>query len=152
MLFHCLPDSAPPLADTTSREKYRSILKSLSELCILPSLFEALVIRVNSKVDMLATKPINSQDGESADEVRECTIAYIYDLIHTLSSVIDSKLAAKHVDVIKYYDQIIPRLYGLAISAAIPRIGDIQPFFRDRRLLGVIARISETLTWELGIE
>jgi DNA repair/transcription protein MET18/MMS19 len=61
-------------------------------------------------------------------------------------------LAAKHVDVVKYFDQIVPRLYALAVTAATPRIGDVIPVFRDRRLLSVIARVSETLTWELNTE
>ena len=152
LLFHYLPDSAPPLADITAREKYRSILKSLSELCVLPSLFETLVIRVNSKLDLLASTPLKSGSEESLDDTRECTIAYIYDLINTLSTVIDKKLAEKHTDVIKYFDQIVPRLYGLVVSAAMPRIGDVEPVFRDRRILGVVSRVSETLTWELNTE
>lgn len=152
LLFHYLPDAAPPLAETTSRDKYRSILKSLSELCVLPSLFETLVIRINSKLDLLASSPLpRSQEG-NLDESRECAIAYIYDLINTLSIVIDRKLAEKHQDVIKYFDQIIPRLYTLVVSAAVPRVGDIEPVFRDRRVLGVVARLSETMTWELGTE
>jgi DNA repair/transcription protein MET18/MMS19 len=64
------------------REKYRSILASLSELCIQPSLFETLVIRINNKLDLLASTPITAAgaNGVSPDEARECTIAYIWDL------------------------------------------------------------------------
>jgi DNA repair/transcription protein MET18/MMS19 len=154
LLFHSLPDRAPTLSENPVREKYRSILASLSELCIQPSLFETLVIRINNKLDILASTPLTAaaSNGASPDEARECTIAYVWDLINTLATVIDTKLAAKHVDVVKYFDQIIPRLYGLAISAAAPRVGDVIPVFRDRRLLNAIARVSETMTWELSKE
>ena len=154
LLFHSLPDRAPSTSDIVGRSKYRSILASLSELCVQQSLFETLVIRINNKLEHLSSTPIAASvsGDESYDEARECTIAYAWDLINTLSTVIESKLKAKHVDVVKYFDQIIPRLYGLAIAAAAPRVGDVVPIFRDRRLLNVIARVSETLTWELNTE
>jgi DNA repair/transcription protein MET18/MMS19 len=153
LLFHSLPDRAPPTSDIVGRSKYRSILASLSELCVQQSLFETLVIRINNKLEHLSSTPITASSGdETYDEARECTIAYAWDLINTLSTVIESKLKAKHVDVVKYFDQIIPRLYGLAIAAAAPRVGDVIPIFRDRRLLNVVARVSETLTWELNTE
>jgi DNA repair/transcription protein MET18/MMS19 len=154
LLFHSLPDRAPPTSDAIGRSKYRSILASLSELCVQQSLFETLVIRINNKLEHLSSTPItgSSSDDETYDEARECTIAYAWDLINTLSTVIESKLKAKHMDVVKYFDQIVPRLYGLAIAAAAPRVGDVIPVFQDRRLLNVIARVSETLTWELNTE
>ena len=164
LLFHRLPDRAPSTTDSLAREKYRSILSSLSELCTQVTLFETLVIRVTTKLELLSETPLNTAtseaseaseadtDADSPEEARECTIAYAWDLINTLSTVIDAKLAAKHTDVIKYFDQIVPRLYGFAVSAAAPRVGSISPVFRDRRLLSVIARVSETMTWELSAE
>lgn len=118
------------------------------------SLFETLVIRINNKLELLASTSLTAaaSGSETPDEARECAIAYAWDLINTLSTVIESKLKAKHVDVVKYFDQIIPRLYGLAVAAAAPRVGDVIPIFRDRRLLNVIARVSESLTWELNNE
>ena len=154
LLFHSLPDRAPQTSDIVGRSKYRTILASLAELCVQQSLFETLVIRINNKLDLLVSTPLTaaSSGNETPDEARECTIAYAWDLINTLSTVVDSKLKAKHVDVVKYFDQIVPRLYGLAVTAAAPRVGDVVPIFRDRRLLNVIARVSETLTWELNAE
>ena len=157
LLFHRLPDQAPSTSDSLAREKYRSILSSLSELCTQVTLFETLVIRVMTKLDLLSNNPPTTSasetlDADTPEEARECTIAYVWDLINTLSTVIDSKLAAKHTDVVKYFDQIAPRLYAYAVSAAAPRVGSALPVFRDRRLLSVIARVSETMTWELNAE
>lgn len=155
LLFHRLPDQAPSTPDVTGREKYRSILDSLSELCVQTTLFEALVIRINTKLELLSSTSSNSASGpheDTPEQDRECTVAYAWDLVNALSTVIDSKLAAKHTDVVKYFDQIVPQLYGLAVAAATPRIGTAVPVFRDRRLLSVISRISETMTWELDAE
>lgn len=154
LLFHRLPDQAPTTSDVTAREKYRSILDSLSQLCVQPTLFETLVIRINNKLELLASSsPATSSVSEdSSEDARECTVSYAFDLINALSTVIDSKLAAKHTDLVKYFDQIIPRLYSLVIAAAAPRVGTVIPVFRDRRLLSAIARVSETMTWELGAE
>lgn len=113
-------------------------------------MFETLVIRITNKLELLSTAALDG--SEAIEDSRECTIAYIWDLINTLSTVIDTKLAAKHTDVVKYFDQIVPRLYGFAVEAATPRIGSLSPVFRDRRLLSVIARVSETMTWELNAE
>lgn len=157
LLFHQLPDQAPATSNSLAREKYRSILASLSELCTQVSLFETLVIRVITKLELLSDAPpvtatSEGSEADSTEDARECVIAYAWDLVNTLSTVIDSKLAAKHTDVIKYFDQIVPRLYGFAVSAAAPRVGGMSPVFRDRRLLSIIARVSETMTWELNAE
>ena len=156
LLFHNLPDKAPSVSDMEAREKYRSILGSLSDLCIQPPLFETLVIRITTKLDLLSSAtPSPSSDGDDPmpeADARECTIAYAWDLLDCLSGVIDAKIDLKHADVIRFFDQIIPRLNGLAIRAAAPRVGEVEPLFRDWRLLSIIGRISETLMWELSAE
>jgi DNA repair/transcription protein MET18/MMS19 len=159
LLFHNLPDQPPPLEAIEGREKYRSVLLSLSELCVQPSLFETLVIRITTKLDLLSSQPLTihtaasqgdvEMNGSSGEDSRECYLAYAWDLLNCLSNVINAKLTAKHTDVVKYFDTIIPRLYELVVSAAVPKVGDGQPLFRDRRLLGIIGRITERLMWEL---
>lgn len=150
LLFHRLPDQAPSTTDVTAREKYRSILHSLSEICVQPSLFQTLVIRINTKLEILSSASQRTVlDSDTPEQARECAVAYAWDLVNALSTVVDAKLAAKHADLVRYFDQIVPRLYGLAVTAAVPRVGTVVPVFRDRRLLSVISRISETMTWEL---
>jgi DNA repair/transcription protein MET18/MMS19 len=152
-LFHSLPDHAPDLQDTISRDKYRSILHSLGELCIQPALFETLVVRITTKLDLLfISPPTAAVDGQNPEEERECEVAYAWDLLHCLSAVIEKKLEEKHVDVIKHFDTLVPRLYALCVTAAAPRVGDGKPLFRDRRLLGTVGRITERLVWELNSE
>jgi DNA repair/transcription protein MET18/MMS19 len=158
LLFHNLPDIPPPAHAINDRQKYRSVLSSLSKLCVQPSLFETLVIRITTKLDLLSSQPSHrSGDGDvemdgNGDEARECLVSYAWDLLSCLYNVINAKLASKHVDVVKYFDIIIPKLYELVISASAPVVGDSQPLFRDRRLLGIVGKISEKLMWELNVE
>lgn len=140
-----MPEQAPAESDFDGRDKYRSILSSLSELCVLPSLFETLVVRITTKLDLLSSA---GADVEQTPSERETTVAYAWDLLNTLRSVLDQKLAAKHVDVARHYAQIVPRLFGLVVSAALPRADRHIPLFRDHRLLVVVASIAEALFWE----
>jgi DNA repair/transcription protein MET18/MMS19 len=159
LLFHNLPDQAPSISAVKERESYRRILNSLSQLCIQPSLFETLVIRVTTKLELLSQAPTRSitdvdmSTGDGADvDDRECNVAFAYDLLQCLATVLDSKIKEKHVDVVKYFDKIIPRLYSLVVSAAGQENSGPAPFFQDRRLLSIIGRITETLMWELSAE
>jgi DNA repair/transcription protein MET18/MMS19 len=156
ILFHTLPDEAPPITAITARDHYRSIIASLTKLCVQPSLFETLVIRVTSKLELLSSPAASDGDVSMADEEeldtqRECTVAYAYALLHCLLSVIKDKLAAKHVDLPKYFDKVTPRLFSLAISALRNESGE-KALFRDRRILEISAKIIEVLTWTINEE
>lgn len=152
LLFHNLPDRAPDIEDLKSREKYRSISKSLEELCLQPALFETLVIRITTKLDLLSSIPIPFSSTSNASDEREANVAYAYDLLTCVSGVVDHKLKEKHTDVIRYFDQLVPRLYGLVVVASQGGSLKPEPLFRDRRLLSLIGRLSERLIWELDTE
>ncbi|WWD04098.1 hypothetical protein V865_002163 [Kwoniella europaea PYCC6329] len=158
LLFHNLPDSAPPASDHLHREKYRSILSSLNELCVAPALFQTLVIRITTKLDLISTSSSSTSneldetmdEAESEFDLRECNIAYSWDLLNTLQRVVDKKIKEKHQDLIRYFDQIVPRLFTLIVGASTSR--DDKALFRDRRLIGIVARLVESLVWVLNTE
>lgn len=139
LLFHALPDSAPAADDSKAREAYRRVLKALTELCAAPALFQTLVVRITTKLDLLS-----SSDGDA-----ECTAAYAWDLLHAVRIVLDAKLESKHVDVPKYYAEIVPRFAQLAVVAAQ---SPDRPLFRDVRLLRAVADIIELLFWQQNAE
>lgn len=145
LLFHTLPEAAPAQDDVDGRDAYRSILAALTDLCTLPALFETLVVRVSTKLDLLS-----STAASAHSHAREPTVAYAWDLLNTLQKVINIKLEAKHVDLPKYYSQVMPRLFGMAAAAAAPRDDTVIPLFRDRRLISIVAVIGEALFWELS--
>lgn len=159
-LFHALPDRAPSISQEKARDTYRSVLHSLSQLCALPALFETLVIRVLTKLDLLSTpsptptdSPDDPMDAQPGLDQRECSVAYAWDLIHCLAGVVDTKLEEKHVDVVKHFDTVVPRLFALCIeSASVKRSKNRSPLFSDRRLLVVIGRLVTRLAWELSAE
>lgn len=133
------------MADASGRDKYRSVLSSVAELCFLPALFEILVIRTLNKLDVIAS---STPEGEQ----RECEVAYSFDILNTLYGVIVKKLEAKHTDVIKHFDTVVPRLTGLAVEASKGRVGGGVPVWRDKRLLGLVGKIVDRLVSELPAE
>lgn len=150
ILFHALPDEAPAGDDASTRSTYRSVLRSLTELCTMPALFETLTIRITTKLDLLSSSNLSGESA-SGQSRRECVVAYAWDLLHTLEMVINKKIEDKHVDVARHYNQVVPRLCSLAIKAAYAD-GPDEELFRDRRLLVVVGSITETLFWELSPE
>ncbi|WVO13693.1 hypothetical protein L204_101314 [Cryptococcus depauperatus] len=156
LLFHNLPDQAPSAQDFIAREKYRSILDSLNKLCIQPALWQTMIVRITTKLDLLtssanAASAVTDVETDKVNE-RECNIAYAWDLLHCLLSVLRTKIKAKHVDVAKHYDELIPRLYGFVIHAGQKQTGRKEALFRDRRLLRIVAIIGREMIHELTIE
>ncbi|WVQ75192.1 hypothetical protein IAR50_004803 [Cryptococcus sp. DSM 104548] len=157
LMFHNLPETAPSVDEREAREKYRSILGSLSKLCTQPALWQTMIIRVTNKLDYLASAPLQSStdvsmDGSDGEDARECNIAYAWDLLNALSKVIDAKVKEKHVDVGKYYEELMPKLLGLVIGGAQAKVGGGNALFKDRRLVEIVGKIGERLMWDLSPE
>ncbi|KAJ1306672.1 hypothetical protein OPQ81_007667 [Rhizoctonia solani] len=110
MLFAALPDNVPPRDADDERAKYWAILSALAALCETPSLFEVLVIRISTKLEIICG---------SLPADRDCAAAYAHALLHTLSNVLSRKSEAGHADVPKYLDRLLPVLLALAIKAAV---------------------------------
>ncbi|ODO00637.1 DNA repair/transcription protein MET18/MMS19 [Cryptococcus wingfieldii CBS 7118] len=157
LLFHNLPETAPSVDEREARERYRSILGSLSKLCTQPALWQTMIIRITNKLDYLASAPLQSNtdvsmDGSDGESARECGIAYAWDLLNTLLRVIDTKVKEKHVDVGKYYEELMPRLFGLVMGGAQVKVGGGNALFMDRRLVEIVGKIGERLLWDLSAE
>ena len=90
--------------------------------------------------------PTTSVDDEQA----ECEVAYAYDLIACLDDTIKRKINATNVDVAKHFDAILPKIWKLVTEAATSREGG--QVWRNKRLLAIIARLSDRLFWTLDAE
>ena len=55
LLFSALPDRAPPRDAEAERIRYWRTLASLKKLCTQPDLFETLVVRLSTKLDLLCS-------------------------------------------------------------------------------------------------
>ncbi|CAE6466774.1 unnamed protein product [Rhizoctonia solani] len=110
MLFASLPDNAPPRGADHERAKYWGILSALAALCEAPTLFEVLVIRLSTKLEIICG---------SIPADRECAAAYAHALLQTLSNVLVRKSDAGHADVPKYLDRLLPALLAAVIKATL---------------------------------
>jgi len=131
LLFIALPDEAPSRDSPIEISKYRRVLQLLARLCVQPTLFETLVIRLSAKVDILF-----SCAGDVGD--MEPVAAYAHSLLQTLSGVLAVKVKENHADIPKYLDLLIIPLYSLFVSSALKRPDGIAI---NERLLVVAGKV-----------
>lgn len=130
-MFIALPDEAPARDSPIEISKYRRVLRLLTRLCIQPTLFETLVIRLSAKLDILFSRARNTGDTEPI-------AAYAHSLLQTLSHVLTTKVEENHVDIPKYLDLLIIPLYNLFVSSALKNPNGIAI---DERLLVVAGKV-----------
>ncbi|KAI0047844.1 ARM repeat-containing protein [Auriscalpium vulgare] len=132
LLFSALPDRAPAREDAAAREKYRAALSSLTRLCSQAVLFETLVVRLLTRLSLLCSSGASSDDPEPA-------AAYAHALLTTLANVLVKKAERGDVDVPKYIERLVPRLFNLLFfSALVDREG---LFVATGRIVTVAARL-----------
>lgn len=151
LLFGKLPDYAPTLDAPELRLQYSQILTSLAALCVSPSLFETLVRRILAKLDYLCdeSSPMDENNTDSESIRHECNVAYAYALLDCLLKTLKQKVTGKHVDVPKYFDQIVPRIFSICVAGAHPSGPSIAA---DARILKIAASITETMTRTLSLQ
>ncbi|TFK74969.1 ARM repeat-containing protein [Pluteus cervinus] len=129
ILFSSLPDHPPPRDDSASRQKYWLSLQSLKKLCRHSELFETLVIRLTTKLDLIWPTTFESETEPAA--------AYAHAILKTLGQTLSIKVEQRHPDVAKYVDRLLPRLFNLVLSTVLS-----TPDRRvDQRILDVTAQI-----------
>ena len=147
LLFSALPDRAPPRDAEAERVKYWRTLASLKKLCMQPDLFETLVVRFSTKLDLLCVP--SSSSPPPAEEELETAAAYAHSILKTLANVLSAKIDEGHTDVVKYIDRLVPRLYNLFIYSAL--VSEERPMAAtDPRLLSVTAHIVTLVSQSLS--
>jgi DNA repair/transcription protein MET18/MMS19 len=149
LLFSSLPDSAPARTAIAERSRYLRILTALSKLCIQPELFETLVIRLSTKLDLVcvATNPsLTVQDSDP-----EPVAAYAHSILTALANTLQTKVDLKHADIPKYIDRLISRLFNLFIYASLlPDSGNSAA--KNHRVIGVAARIITLVVQTVSVQ
>lgn len=147
LLFTALPDKAPTREAEADRVRYWRTLAYLKKLCTHPELFETLVVRLSTKLDLLCI-PSASSDEQSGTDL-EPSAAYAHSILKTLADVLSAKIDLGHADVVKYIDRLVPRLYNLFIYSALP--AEEKPMSAtEPRLLAVSAQIITLVTQTLN--
>ncbi|KAG6833236.1 hypothetical protein H0H87_009857 [Tephrocybe sp. NHM501043] len=138
MLFSALPDQAPPRDAIQERMKLWRILLALKTLCVHPQLFEILVIRLTTKVDLVCL-PASKRDAIDV----EPDAAYAHSLLKTIADTLTIKVEAAHSDVAKYIERLVPSLYNLFFFSALQ---PEQAIAADHRLVRSAADIITLVT------
>jgi DNA repair/transcription protein MET18/MMS19 len=112
MLFLALPDVPYKREEEVGRQRAWRVLEFLSKLCVASTLFDTLVVRLLAKVDL-------SLSDSLEQEIREAGVAYAHAAMHTLATVLEKKVAAKHADVSKHIHKLVPHLYGLFVASSL---------------------------------
>ncbi|KAI0773303.1 ARM repeat-containing protein [Trametes elegans] len=146
LLFTSLPDRAPAREAETERIRYWRTLAYLRKLCTQSDLFETLVVRLSTKLDLLCF-PVEADDEAALD--LEPAAAYAHSILKTLVDVLSAKIDLGHADVVKYIDRLVPRLYNLFIYSASLE-GERPVVATDPRLLAVTAQIITLVTQTLN--
>ena len=103
-----LPDQPPTKEDTKAQARITSALAALRTVCVNPVLFEKLVIRLSTKIDLVAM----------AEGTGDMASAYIRMMLSTISGLLTEKLEKGHADVAKYVEGLVPTLYYLFLRKA----------------------------------
>jgi DNA repair/transcription protein MET18/MMS19 len=117
LLFAALPDRMSSSGDAALQEAERSRLRralsALARLCAQPNLFDTLVVRVVTKLDLACAADY------SAPAEREANVGYVRGLLVTLQTLLEDKASERHTDLPRYAVSLPPRLLSLVFAAAV---------------------------------
>lgn len=116
LLFTSLPDNAPPREAVAERARCWQTLSILKTLCHTSELFETLIIRLTTKLDLLCFPVVSDADTEPS-------AAYAHAILLTISQTIAAKADNEHTDISKYIETLVPRLFNLFIYGALASDG-----------------------------
>ena len=146
LLFRSLPDAAPPRAAAGERGKCWRTLSTLQTLCVQSELFENLVIRLTTKLDLICLP-----SAVAASDDIEPDAAYAHAILKTLSQTLAVKVQKKDPDVVKYLDRLVPHIFNLFISSTF--LPSEQPAITtDPRLLQVAAEVITLVVQSLPVQ
>jgi DNA repair/transcription protein MET18/MMS19 len=141
ILLSTLPDVAPPRDAAAERAKSWRILATLGKLCTQADLFETLVGRLMTKLDLLCMR--KEAVGALAVDT-EPTSAYAHAILTTISQTLAAKTEKGHNDIAKHINKLVPHLYNLFFySALMSESRDMAA--TDYRVIGVAAQIITTI-------
>lgn len=154
LLFNSLPSYGPSRTAHAERAKFRNVLASLATLCLQPTLFETLVVRLFAKLDLICA-PSRQQEPEVD---AECDSAYAYAILITLRDVLQQKVEKMHTDVPKYAESLGAPLLWLFIrgsTASIhssPNVKMLSTVTSDARVIRAVGNIVSILSRSLSPE
>ncbi|KIY65117.1 ARM repeat-containing protein [Cylindrobasidium torrendii FP15055 ss-10] len=141
-LFSALPENPPASTDLVAHAKYRRTLEALKTLCQKAELFEVFMVRLTTRVELLCVPA--SADPDADPEARA---AYAYAILKTISRTLAVKVEEKHVDVSKYIERHVPRVFNLFVYASVTLPGGLHS-----RLISAAAETVDLVCQTLSTE
>lgn len=119
LLFSSLPDVPPARDALPERVKILNVLTALERLCVHAQLFETLVIRLTTKLDLICVPTASSLAAQPiTEEDVELHAAYAHWILNTLTKTLQQKVDKGDPDVAKYIERLVPRIFNLFVFAA----------------------------------
>lgn len=144
-----MPDKAPLRGATAEREKCWLTLSTLRSLCLLPNLFENMVIRLITKLDLISFPHVGQSLAVSDD--LEPSAAYAHMILKTLAQTLGTKVKKKHTDISKYVDRLVPSLFNIFVASAF--ISDEREMIAaEPRLIQAAGEIITLVMQSLSIQ
>ncbi|KAH6916048.1 RNAPII transcription regulator C-terminal-domain-containing protein [Coprinopsis sp. MPI-PUGE-AT-0042] len=145
LLFSSLPDSAPARDAAEARGNCWKTLSTLQALCRTPVLFETLVVRLSTKLELMCSPSRHPDDVEP-------TAAYAHAILKTLANVLTVKVLKKDADVPKYIERLVARLFNLFIHTALESDDSRSLVATDRRLLDAASDVITLVVRSLPLQ
>lgn len=101
---------------STERSQYWRSLSALSKLCVQPELFETMVVRLLTKLDLICVPKSTTMVDDSEPEL---AVAYAHSILTALSIALETKAKHKHPDIPKYIDRLVSPLFNLFLYSAL---------------------------------
>ena len=98
------------------RLQYWRTLSALSKLCIQPELFETMVVRLLTKLDLIC---VPKGTIMVADSEPELAAAYAHSILMAFVIALETKVKLKHPDIPKYIDRLVSPLFNIFVYSSI---------------------------------
>ncbi|XP_006461777.1 hypothetical protein AGABI2DRAFT_185880 [Agaricus bisporus var. bisporus H97] len=145
LLFSSIPDVPPARDAIQERVKILDALSALEALCIQAQLFETMVIRLTTKLDLICVP------NSTTIEELELYAAYAHWILTTVVKTLQKKIDKDHPDVAKYIDRLVPKLFNLLVSAAFTVSDEIR-VATDHRLVKKAGELVTLVVQTLPLE
>lgn len=145
-LYHLLPNQAPSRQDHTGIDRYRMALAALAALCILPQLFQSLLIRLLSRLESICFASIAESDRIQYGQ----QVKYAHHILTTFRIVIEKKAKAKHMDLMANVNDILPRIYRLFILPSVKPV-ETRSITAETQLIEDAGRIITILVQQMDM-
>lgn len=148
-LFALLPDLPPSKDNIEAQDVCIHVLAALEVLCVQPDLFGSLVVRLLTRIELLVNRRVAEPDV--IVEELNSSVAYVHAMFRTIYATLERKVERKDLDLAKYIERFVPRLYYLFLEPILIS-GRSKPVAESDALIGDGAKIIALIVASLNHE